>query len=80
MLARSLHKQRAAHLNPSLIKLGSESVKTEKTSLSRIPWTDDAVAGKVYAFRLRLFYRKMNIIENSRGSGRLVAETTTTTR
>ena len=34
-------------------------MKTEKTSLSRIPWTDDAVAGKVLPFRLRLFYSKM---------------------
>jgi hypothetical protein len=34
-------------------------VKTEKTSLSRIPWTDDAVAGTVLPFRLRLFYSKM---------------------
>ena len=30
-----------------------------KTSLSRIPWTDDAVAGTVLPFRLRLFYSKM---------------------
>ena len=34
-------------------------MKTEKTSLSRIPWTDDAVAGTVLPFRLRLFYSKM---------------------
>ena len=34
-------------------------MKTEKTSLSRIPWADDAVAGTVLPFRLRLFYSKM---------------------
>lgn len=34
-------------------------MKTEKTSLSRIPWTDDAVAGTGCTFRLRLVSLQM---------------------